>query len=183
MSGLPSAGIADILLFTEEWSVFFLLAFSVKRSSRCWIGAGGLAPRFLSVSFGLVAEEFWHVRTAYIYASLWGLLWFCFVSIRYCLCLVIMCLVQKLATVFSFCWLNYSRNALSALNSIFKFLLLSLGWYLCWWTISNEGYHPPSSRCIGTLFRFGLVWWCLTSRCWIGVGGMSPRCVSVSCLG
>jgi len=40
-----------------------------------------------------------------------------------------------------------------ALNST-KFdiyvLLLSLGRYLCWWTISPRGYHPPSSQCFGT---------------------------------
>jgi len=29
-------------------------------------------------------------------------------------------------------------------------LLLSLGRYLCWWTISPRGYHPPSSQCFGT---------------------------------
>jgi hypothetical protein len=26
-------------------------------------------------------------------------------------------------------------------------LLLSLGRYLCWWTISPRGYHPSSSQC------------------------------------
>jgi hypothetical protein len=26
-------------------------------------------------------------------------------------------------------------------------VFLSLGQYLCWWTISPRGYHPPSSQC------------------------------------
>jgi hypothetical protein len=42
---------------------------------------------------------------------------------------------------------DYSRNVSCALNLISTFLLLSLGWYLCWWTISPWGYHPPSSQC------------------------------------
>jgi len=50
-SGLPSAGIADILLFTEMCSVSFLLAFSVKRTSLCWVGVGGLSPRCIFVSY------------------------------------------------------------------------------------------------------------------------------------
>ena len=29
-------------------------------------------------------------------------------------------------------------------------LLLSLGRYLCWWTISPRGYLPPSSQCFST---------------------------------
>ena len=29
-------------------------------------------------------------------------------------------------------------------------LLLSLGRYICWWTIIPRMYHPPSSRCFGT---------------------------------
>jgi len=29
-------------------------------------------------------------------------------------------------------------------------VLLSLGRYLCWWTINPRGYHPPSSQCFGT---------------------------------
>jgi len=45
---------------------------------------------------------------------------------------------------------GYSRNASCALNLISTFLLLSLGRYLCWWTISPWGHHPPSSRCRGT---------------------------------
>jgi hypothetical protein len=37
------------------------------------------------------------------------------------------------------------------LNLIFIFWLLSLGWYLCWWTIiSPIGYQLPSSQCFGT---------------------------------
>ena len=35
------------------------------------------------------------------------------------------------------------------------FLLLSLGRYLCWWTISPRGYHQPSSRC----FHTHMVYW------------------------
>jgi len=34
---------------------------------------------------------------------------------------------------------------LCALNLISTFLLLLLGLYLCWWTISPQRYHPPSS--------------------------------------
>jgi len=45
---------------------------------------------------------------------------------------------------------GYSRNASCALNLISTFVLLSLGRYLCWWTISPRGYHPPSSQCVGT---------------------------------
>ena len=33
------------------------------------------------------------------------------------------------------------------LNQISTFLLLSLGRYRCWWTISPRGYHPSSSQC------------------------------------
>jgi len=33
---------------------------------------------------------------------------------------------------------------------ISTFLLLLLGRYLCWWTISPRGYHPPSNQCFGT---------------------------------
>ena len=29
-------------------------------------------------------------------------------------------------------------------------LLLSLGRYFCWWTISPLGYHPPNSQCFNT---------------------------------
>jgi len=36
---------------------------------------------------------------------------------------------------------DYSRNASCALNLISTFLLLSLGRYLCWWTICPRGYH------------------------------------------
>jgi len=31
-----------------------------------------------------------------------------------------------------------------------RYLLLLLGRYLCWWSISPRGYHAPSSRCFGT---------------------------------
>jgi len=45
---------------------------------------------------------------------------------------------------------GYSRKALCALNLISTFLLLSLGRYLCWWTINSRGYYPTSSQCFGT---------------------------------
>jgi hypothetical protein len=34
-----------------------------------------------------------------------------------------------------------------ALHLISMFLLLSLCRYLCWWTISPRGYHPPGIDC------------------------------------
>jgi len=30
------------------------------------------------------------------------------------------------------------------------FLTLSMGRYLCWWTISPKWYHPSSGRCLWT---------------------------------
>ena len=42
---------------------------------------------------------------------------------------------------------GYSKNVSCALNLISTILLLSLGRYFCWWTISPRGYHPPSSQC------------------------------------
>ena len=48
---------------------------------------------------------------------------------------------------------SYTRNVSCTLNLISKFLLLSLGQYLCWfcwWTISPRGYYPPSSQCSGS---------------------------------
>ena len=47
-----------------------------------------------------------------------------------------------------FCWLLYL---------ISTFVLLSLGRYLCWWTICPRGYHLPSSQCFGTCIY--LCWW------------------------
>jgi hypothetical protein len=44
---------------------------------------------------------------------------------------------------------GYSRNASCALNLISTFSLLSLGWRLCWWTISPRVYHQPSSQWFG----------------------------------
>jgi hypothetical protein len=35
-------------------------------------------------------------------------------------------------------------------NLISTFLILSLGRYLWWSTVSPQGYHPPSSHCFGT---------------------------------
>jgi len=45
---------------------------------------------------------------------------------------------------------GYSRNVSCAINLISTFLLLSLGRYLCRWTISPRGYYPPNSQCFGT---------------------------------
>ena len=45
---------------------------------------------------------------------------------------------------------GYYRNASCTLNLMCTFLLLSLGQYHCWWTISPRGYHPQSSQCICT---------------------------------
>jgi len=42
--------------------------------------------------------------------------------------------------LFSFAWMFHIF--------IFTFVILSLGRYLCWWTISPQGYRPPSSLCI-----------------------------------
>jgi hypothetical protein len=49
---------------------------------------------------------------------------------------------------------HWWRNASCALNLISKFLLLSLGRYLCLWTICPRVYHPPSSQC---LFNLSLI--------------------------
>ena len=78
--------------------------------------------------------------------------------------LVIMCLVQQLATVFSFCWVNYSRNTTCALNLISTFIYtihpaVSLSVHYLGLVYI---YHPPSSQRIGTLIRLCLVWWSLT---------------------
>ena len=40
---------------------------------------------------------------------------------------------------------HYSINGTCGRNSIFTFVLLPLDRYLCWWVISPEGYHSPSS--------------------------------------
>ena len=44
----------------------------------------------------------------------------------------------------------YSRCASYPLHLISTVLLLSLDRYLCWWTISPRGYHPPSIQCFDT---------------------------------
>ena len=49
---------------------------------------------------------------------------------------------------------HWWRNASYALNVISKFSLLSLGRYLCLWTICPRVYHPPSSQC---LFNLSLI--------------------------
>ena len=49
----------------------------------------------------------------------------------------------------NYIYLSY-RNVPCALNLISTFLLLSLGRYLCWWTISPCGHYHPSSQCFGT---------------------------------
>jgi hypothetical protein len=37
-------------------------------------------------------------------------------------------------------------------------LLLSLGRYLCWWTISPRGHHPSSSQYFGTGMLYYYHW-------------------------
>jgi len=32
----------------------------------------------------------------------------------------------------------------------YVYVFLSLGRYLCWWTIRSARYHPPSSQFFGT---------------------------------
>jgi hypothetical protein len=44
---------------------------------------------------------------------------------------------------------GYSKNASYGLNLISTCLLLSLGWYHCWWTSISPGYHPLSNQCFG----------------------------------
>ena len=50
---------------------------------------------------------------------------------------------------------HWWRNASCALNLISKFVLLSLGRYLCLWTICPRVYHPHCSQC---LFNLPLLW-------------------------
>ena len=60
---------------------------------------------------------------------------------------------------------GYSSNASCPLNCITlselipllvdcvssaQSVLISLSRYLCWWTISSQGYHPSSSQCFVT---------------------------------
>ena len=45
---------------------------------------------------------------------------------------------------------NNLERLLMSKRLISMCLLLSLGRYLCWWTIIPWGYHPPSSQCFGT---------------------------------
>ena len=45
---------------------------------------------------------------------------------------------------------DYSSKASCALNLISTFVLLSLGRYLCWWSISPRGHHPSSSQYLDT---------------------------------
>ena len=48
---------------------------------------------------------------------------------------------------------GYSRNPSCPLLLISTVLLLSLGRFLCWWTISPLGYYPPNIHC----FREGII--------------------------
>jgi len=48
----------------------------------------------------------------------------------------------------------FVKKYMCALNLISTFVLLSLARYFCWWTISPRGYHPPSSRCFGTVMVY-----------------------------
>jgi hypothetical protein len=43
---------------------------------------------------------------------------------------------------------HWWRNVSCALNLIYKCLLLSLGRYLCLWTICPRVYHPHCSQCL-----------------------------------
>ena len=45
---------------------------------------------------------------------------------------------------------GYYRNMSCTLTLVSMFLLLSLGRYLCWWTISTRGNHMSSSQCYDT---------------------------------
>ena len=53
-------------------------------------------------------------------------------------------------------------------SSVQQSVFLSLDQYICWWTISHRGYHPPSSQCF--------YHWINTSA---GVDYQSPRVSSV----
>jgi len=37
----------------------------------------------------------------------------------------------------------------NAAYALYTFLLISLGRYPYWWTISPQGYYPPSNQCFG----------------------------------
>ena len=41
---------------------------------------------------------------------------------------------------------DYEPLSVSSAQSV----LISLSRYLCWWTISSQGYHPSSSQCFET---------------------------------
>jgi hypothetical protein len=49
---------------------------------------------------------------------------------------------------------NVGLNGACPLNVIATFLWLSLGRYLCWWTISSRGYHPSVISWHGLLVIF-----------------------------
>jgi len=42
-----------------------------------------------------------------------------------------------------------SKQLATALSEKMCFLI-PLGRYICWWSSSPWGYHPPSSQCFGT---------------------------------
>jgi hypothetical protein len=45
---------------------------------------------------------------------------------------------------------QYDAGYSNKLNKIYPFVLLSLGRYLCWWTICLRGYLPLNNQCFGT---------------------------------
>ena len=57
----------QITFYRDQCSVFFLLTFSVKHTSRCWIGVGGLSPRCVSVSYlgqrSISIKHLWKIHT------------------------------------------------------------------------------------------------------------------------
>jgi hypothetical protein len=50
----------------------------------------------------------------------------------------------------------------SDMTPTLTFLLLSLGWYLCWWTISPQGYHLHSSQWFSAVVSGSALTWFIT---------------------
>ena len=46
-------------------------------------------------------------------------------------------------------WRLIQKSASYATKLVSIVLLVPLGRYHCWWTVSPRGYHPPSSQCFG----------------------------------
>ena len=70
-------------------------------------------------------------------------------GVQQILCWVFFCLVFSLSCVLyvaSF----YGLSIFFIAPSYHTYFLLSVGRYICWWTINPRGYHPPSSQCFGT---------------------------------